>query len=389
MEPIEDTDVIIVGAGLVGLALARALSGSGLRVALLDRNVPPSPPAYAPDSWDPRVYAISPGSEAFLAAVGAWPQSERVCPVTAMQVAGDAGGQIRFDATQARAHHLASIVEGRVLTAALWQGLEQPELSIVLPAHPASVAFDGRATLVLEDGRVLRANLVVAADGAQSWIRTQAGLAADVSPYGQTAVVANFASERPHQGVAYQWFRRDGVLALLPLPGNRCSLVWSAQQELATELLALDSLALAQRVREASGAALGALEVITPAVGFALQLVKVRELVRSRLALVGDAAHNLHPLAGQGVNLGFQDARDLARTLRERGSCRDVGEHRLLRRYERLRREDVLAMTLATDGLSRLFSADSRAVSWLRNGGLTVVDKASVLKRLLVSHALG
>jgi ubiquinone biosynthesis UbiH/UbiF/VisC/COQ6 family hydroxylase len=389
MESLEELDVIIVGAGMVGLALARALTGSGLRVALVDRNARPSPLAPAPADWDSRVYAISPGSEAFLASLGAWPQSQRICPVAAMDVSGDAGGHLRFDAMQARAHHLASIAEGRVLLDALWNGLERSGLTLLLPAQCASLAIDRRATLALEDGRTLSAKLVVAADGAQSWVRAQAGVEAQLSPYGQTAVVANFSCEHSHQGVAFQWFRSDGVLALLPLPGNRCSLVWSAQQGLATELLALAPEALARRVREASAAVLGELQVITPAAGFALQLVQVRELVRARLALVGDAAHNLHPLAGQGVNLGFQDARDLARILHERGPCRDVGEHRLLRRYERSRREDVLAMTMATDGLNRLFASDQRAVSWLRNRGLTLVDNLAGVKRLLATHALG
>lgn len=389
MQPVEEFDVVIVGAGMVGLALARAMQGSGLRLALVDRNARPGLLAAAPEDWDPRVYAISPGSEAFLASLGAWPQSERVCRVVAMEVSGDGGGQLRFDATGARTHHLASIVEGRVLLDALWNGLEQPELTLLLPAQCARFAIDGGATLTLQDGRTVNAKLVIAADGAHSWVRAQAEVHVDVSAYGQTAVVANFACERSHHGVAFQWFRRDGVLALLPLPGNRCSLVWSAQQGLATELLALPGEVLAQRVQEASGTALGELQVITPAAGFALQLVRVRELVRPRLALVGDAAHNLHPLAGQGVNLGFQDARDLARILHDRGTCRDVGEHRLLRRYERSRREDVLAMTVATDGLNRLFSSDHRAVSWLRNRGLTLVDRLAAVKRLLATHALG
>jgi ubiquinone biosynthesis UbiH/UbiF/VisC/COQ6 family hydroxylase len=385
----QEFDVIIVGAGLVGLALLRALRGSGLRLGLVDRTPRPAPLPPDPGDWDTRVYAISPGSAAFLGEVGAWPESPRIAPVTGMDVAGDAGGHISFDAQAARSSRLASIAESRLLSEALWRDLEHPDITFVLPVQCETLATDGPARLGLADGRTLRASLIVAADGAQSWVRTQAGIPASVSPYGQTAVVANFACEHSHHGAAFQWFRRDGILALLPLPGNRCSLVWSAHQELAEELLALPPEALAQRVTEASGARLGRLEVITPAAGFPLQLVQVKELVRPRLALVGDAAHNLHPLAGQGVNVGFQDARELAAVLRDRGACRDVGEHRLLRRYERARREDILAMTLATDGLKHLFGSDQRAVSWLRNRGLSLVDRAAAVKRLLVAHALG
>lgn len=387
---VDQFDVIIVGAGLVGLSLARALRGSRLRVALVDRNPRPAALPVAPDDWDTRVYAISPGSEAFLAAHGAWPATERTAQVTGMQVWGDAGGHIAFDALEARTRHLATIAEGRLLVDALWPAPDHPDLTICAPASCIGLAFEpGAAALALDDGRVLRARLIVAADGANSWVRAQAGVAATLTAYAQTAVVANFACQHHHRGSAFQWFRRDGVLALLPLPGNRCSLVWSAEESLATELLALAPAQLAHRVQAASADALGALEPITPAAGFPLQLVTVRELARPRLALVGDAAHNLHPLAGQGVNLGFQDARVLAAVLCDRGACDDVGEHRLLRRYERARREDILAMTLATDGLKRLFGADHRALSWLRNRGLTLVDGVGGVKRLLASHALG
>ena len=190
------------------------------------------------------------------------------------------------------------------------------------------------------------------------------------------------------EGTAFQWFRADGVLALLPLPGNRTSLVWSVEQPLADELMATPE-ALGSRVGEATGHRLGRLEVITPPAAFPLRLARVERLVLPRLALVGDAAHNLHPLAGQGVNLGFQDARDLAQVLRDRGGCGDVGELRLLRRYERARREDVLAMTVVTDGLKRLFNNRLPPLSWLRNRGLNLVDRASPLKHLLIQRALG
>jgi len=386
----QEFDVVVVGGGLVGSSLVAGLAGTGLRVARVDAAAEASD-ARQDHEWDVRVFAISPGSERFLTAIGAWPlDASRIAPVRGMRVLGDAGGHIEFDARDAGAEHLASIVENRVLMAALSEQLSRQADLAVFKGTAAQVVFaDGFAALCLEDGSQLRARLLVGADGARSWVRAQAGIEASVRPYRQTAVVANFACSRPHRDLAWQWFRADGVLALLPLPGQRCSMVWSAAEDVAAELMTLDGEKLAARVAEAAGETLGVLETITPAASFPLQLVQVETLIRPRLALVGDAAHNLHPLAGQGVNLGFQDARELAQVLRERGACGDVGEYRLLRRYERARREDVLAMTAATDGLQRLFGDSGRPLRWMRNGGLALVNQALPLKRLLIRQAFG
>jgi ubiquinone biosynthesis UbiH/UbiF/VisC/COQ6 family hydroxylase len=200
-------------------------------------------------------------------------------------------------------------------------------------------------------------------------------------------VVANFECALPHRGCAYQWFRGDGVLALLPLPGERVSMVWSARDAEAQTLLALDAPSLAQRVFEASEGVLGALQVITPAAAFPLRLQRVEQFVTARLALVGDAAHNVHPLAGQGVNLGFRDARELAAVLQARGAQGDCGDYALLRRYERARREDVLSMQLATDGLQKLFASNAVWLSRARNLGMRMIDGLPAVKTLLVKHA--
>jgi ubiquinone biosynthesis UbiH/UbiF/VisC/COQ6 family hydroxylase len=388
---VREFDVIVVGGGLVGLSLMRALQGSGLRLALVDRAAIPSDADEG--EWDSRVYAISPGSEAFLRELAAWPDdAARIAPVYEMQVFGDRPpGKLQFSAYDAHVAHLASIVEGRLLTRGLWAALR---------GHPQPVVFAGQACagvqwredagqLTLADGTVLRGRLLAAADGGDSWLRSQAGIAARVKPYGYTAVVANFACEHDHRGTAFQWFRADGVLALLPLPQRRVSMVWSAIQALADTLLAMDAPALCEQVGQAACSVLGKLELITPPAGFPLRLVRVPRLVQPRLALLGDAAHNLHPLAGQGVNLGFQDTQALADVLETRGACVDVGELRLLRRYERARREDILAMTLATDGLQQLFSVQSGPFPILRNWGMALVDRAGPLKNTLVQHALG
>lgn len=384
-------DLTIVGGGLVGLSLARALARSGLRLALVGRG--DLSPGAQTEGWDARVYAISPASEAFLRELGAWPAvADRLAPVTGMRIYGDKpGSELAFSAYDAHVPELATIVENAALMAGLQGTLRgQRDLTLFNPARCVEVSWEAdHATLQLEGGATLRSKLLVAADGADSWLRGRAGLAVHETEYGQTAVVANFATALPHRGVALQWFKPDGVLALLPLPGNHASMVWSARKELAEVLLTQAPDALCAAVEDACGAALGQLTLITKPAGFALRLIRVPRLIGSRLALVGDAAHNLHPLAGQGVNLGFRDARELAAVLAARGHETDVGSRALLRRYERARREDIVAMTAVTHGLQRLFNNSAAPLAWLRNLGLSLTDHVLPLKALLVKHALG
>ena len=387
----ETCDVAIVGAGLVGASLALALERSALSVALIEPRVP----AASGELWDSRVYAISPGSAAFLEAVGAWQgvDAERVARVETMRIFGDEpSARLEFSAYDAGLRELAFIVENGRLQRALWQCVSHaPHVRIYCPATcDALLQHADYSEVVLSGGVTLRAKLVVGADGAQSWVREQVRIKVTAHDYAQSAVVANFASAQPHHDTAYQWFRPDGVLALLPLPGNRVSMVWSTADAYAQELLALDAGALAQRVGEASDGVLGAigtLNVITPAVAFPLRLQRVEQFVTPRFALVGDAAHNVHPLAGQGVNLGFRDARELAAVLCDRGAQHDCGDYTLLRRYERARKEDVLSMQLATDGLQKLFASRAVWLSRARNLGMQIVQSQPFIKNLLVKHA--
>jgi 2-octaprenylphenol hydroxylase len=300
---------------------------------------------------------------------------------------------------------LAWIVEDRRVQDALWRGLEtQERLSVHAGTSIRDLQIgDGGASIELDGGRSLAARLVIGADGARSLVRARAGIAGDAQAYGQTAVVANFACSRPHRNVAWQWFqgnrgnaaasggvgRVGAVLALLPLPGDHMSMVWSVPASDAARLLALEGETLAREVAEAAGHALGELRLVTAPRGFPLQRLTTARLIAPRVALAGDAAHVVHPLAGQGANLGLQDARLLAEVLAARAPGRDPGDLRLLRRYERSRAEAILAMSATVHGLHRLFGSPAPAASRLRNAGLNFANRLPVLKNLLMRHAMG
>lgn len=384
------TDVLVAGAGLPGLAVAAALARQGLDVAVADRNPLPDR-APEGDALDVRVYAVSPGSASFLGTLGAWdalPMS-RVAPVESMRVEGDQGAVMTFSAYDLGERALAWIVEERELRATLAAAARDAGVAMNTGNFARLTFLPERAQLTFDDGRETTARLVVGADGVRSWIRESAGIVASPRSYGQTAVVANFACERPHRGCAHQWFRADGgVLAWLPLPEQRISIVWSAPEPLAAELLALDAEALAARVSEAGGQALGDLALVTPPAAFPLSFLRLPAVVAHRLALVGDAAHGVHPLAGQGVNLGFGDAQVLAGVLAERGPVHDPGAPLLLERYARRRAEPVLAMHAVTDGLARLFGSRQHGLATLRNFGLSAVEALPIAKYLLAQPAL-
>ena len=385
-----DFDIVIVGAGLVGASFALALRGTGLKLALVEAQAPAAPA----DTWDSRVYAISPGSAAFLDGLGIWKRldRQRINAVHEMLVRGDAkNALLQFSAYESGVPELAWIVESRRLQFLLWQALEhQHELDLICPERCEALQLrDDAAELTLAGGRTLRARLVVAADGVHSWARQAAGIAVAEKAYGQMGVVANFACACAHHDTAFQWFRADGVLAYLPLPGQRMSMVWSTPDAHAAELLALPAAALCARVAEAGKDALGRLELLSAPMQFPLARLRASRLAAPRFALIGDAAHVVHPLAGQGVNLGFGDASALARVLLQRELFRDPGEIRLLRRYERARAEDILALAWVTDGLQRLFAAPGGAAAKLRNAGLNLSNALPVLKNLLIRRALG
>lgn len=381
-------DLIIVGGGLAGAGLATALRDTRLRIALVDNQ----PPRVA-EGWDARIYAISPANAAFLEAIGAWKHldASRMAPIRAMQIAGDAGGRLAFSAFDTGVSELGWIIESSLMACELWESAKrQGNLTLFCPARPTQLEFrHDAAILQLSDGTVLSAKLLVGADGRDSWVRQAAGLAAINTPYGEKGVVANFSTEKPHRNIAYQWFRDDGVLAYLPLPGNRISIVWSTPDENADQLCALAPEQLCDRVAEAGSRVLGGLELLTPAVAFPLRLMRVPQTVAPRLALVGDAGHGIHPLSGHGINLGFQDAKELAALLAATQPWQDIGDERLLKRYQRARKEETFLMQTTTDSLRRLFREATPGLRPLRNLGLNLTNGLPFIKNALVRYALG
>lgn len=407
-------DVAVVGRGAVGLAAAISLSKVGLSTVLI--GAPPAPdPIDESDAWDLRVFALSPATRQVLDSIEAWQalEAQRVAPVYDMQVFPAFGAQERvlhLSAYEARIEALAWIVEQRNLMHALGRAVDATGLRVLderfdaMEHAGASLVPAPFARLRLDGGRQVEARLVVGADGAASRVREAAGITPVVSDYPQRALVAHFDTALPHRDIAWQWFGVDGVLALLPLPADaaagspagRVSMVWSAPHALADTLQAMDPEHLAARVQQACASALGAMTPISRVASFPLRLASVSSMVAARVALVGDAAHVVHPLAGQGMNLGFGDVAELVCVLRDRAPGRDPGDRMLLRRFERARAEPVAAMRRTTDGLQRLFDATRPLapaplepfVQSVVALGWGTVARSGWIRRRLVAHAV-
>ncbi|MCS6761299.1 MAG: FAD-dependent monooxygenase [Candidatus Devosia symbiotica] len=385
-------DVVIVGAGPVGLTLALALTRSarGIVVALVDRR-PLSVPR------DNRASAIAAGVRRMFEALDVWSAMQTEAQsITAMRITDSGQGDISrplflsFDGDVAPGEAFAHMTPNRVSVQALMDALGQ-QASIIAPAEVSGYACDGDlAQLSLADGRVLRAPLLVATDGAQSALRGMAGIGVTGHDYGQTGLVATIVHALPHEGIAYEHFRPAGPFASLPLPGNRSSLVWTERSAAAQHYLGLDPVALAAEIEAAMGATLGAVTLEDQLMGFPLRLQIARSFVAPRLALVGDAAHVVHPISGQGLNLGLKDVAALAEVVIEAIRLGlDHGSDDVLAHYERWRRLDIASMAAMTDGLNRLFSNDVAPVRALRDLGLGLVNRASPVKSALIQSAAG
>jgi ubiquinone biosynthesis UbiH/UbiF/VisC/COQ6 family hydroxylase len=390
------SDICIIGGGAIGKTAALALARAGMQVSLVTPATSTAKPASS-DHWDQRVFALNHVAHGLLSSLKVWEAMDatRIAPVDAMAVHGDgaSAGHIGFNAYAARTDALAWIVEDQNLNQALDSALKFANgVRIIQSTAMHLYSDEHHAAVTLQDGSQIHASLIVGADGAQSWVRSQADIDIDYRAYNQRAIVANFSCEQPHYGVASQWFLGEqGIVALLPLPDSRVSLVWSAPDKLAETILQEPPEQLCQRLAQLPGQTLGAFTMLPPTTpqSFALRFIRAGAMVANRVALIGDAAHVVHPLAGQGMNLGFGDIDALLTAVAKRDQTSDCGDARTLARYARHRKEEVLLMQLTTDGLQRLFDTELAPLKVLRNLGMTALDKLPFLKRQLITHAIG
>lgn len=384
-------DLIIVGGGMVGAALGAALADAPLSIALIEGQ-PPTPPDDA--TVDLRVSAISRASQHLLERVAAWPALiDYACPYRAMQV-WDAGGTgcTRFEAAEIGEPDLGHIIENQRIQAALWQRLaDQANVTLLSPARLAGLSNGHDAAhLRLEDGRRLSARLVVGADGGRSQVRRRAGIASSGWGYGQKTIVGNVRTSRPHRHTAWQRFLPSGPVAFLPLYDGRCSIAWHTGGDAAQHLMALDDDAFCAAYTRATGQALGRVESIGPRGCFPLRRQHAVNYFRGRIALIGDAAHTVHPLAGQGVNLGLLDAAALAPLLAQAAAQqRDPAAPDLLARYERQRRAHNAAVMRAMDLFAGLFALESAPIRWARSLGMDLADRSGPIKGAVIRYAMG
>jgi 2-octaprenylphenol hydroxylase len=390
-------DIVIVGGGMVGSALACALSNNNensvLNIAIIESREPEV--KWKKKSFDLRVSAITRGSQQLFQQLGIWEtmQADCISPYSEMFVWDATGdGEIHFDCAEVGEPNLGHIIENRVITRALIQQVEQLEnVHLFCPAKPKRLIQNkNNVQLELDDGNIFDAELIIGADGANSWVRQQAGIEITTRDYNQQAVVTTVKTSLPHQETAWQRFLPTGPLAFLPLTDNYSSIVWSTTPEQAQELLDLDEAEFKTTLANAFDHKLGDITNLGPRAAFPLKGQHAKHYVKPHLALVGDAAHTIHPLAGQGVNLGFADINKLAEViLEDHKKGKAIGSFKTLRRYERARRGDNLLMLESMSAFKTLFSNDSAGLSRLRNLGLNITNNIAPAKHLFMRHAMG
>ena len=388
-----DYDIAINGAGMVGAALACALGDSGLSVVVIE---PREPVLNWPEgSLDLRVSAITAASEQVFRHLDTWSAMvERgVCPFRDMEV-WDAGGSgsIHFDAADIGQAQLGHVIENRVIQAALLERLRGLDnIDLLTPAQLESATVtENQVQLQLDNSQSVTTRLLVGADGGNSRVRSEAGIATQGWNYQQRAIVANVETELPHQNCAWQRFLSSGPLAFLPLASGHSAIVWSTTTEQADALLAMDEAEFKTVLGQAFEHRLGQIISSSERAAFPLRLQHARQYVQHRIALVGDAAHTIHPLAGQGVNLGLLDAAALAEVINDANRAgKDIGKQHVLRRYERWRKGDNLLIMGIMDGFKRLFGTGNAPLRWLRNSGLSLTDATTPVKNMIMLRAMG
>ncbi|HUT50777.1 MAG TPA: UbiH/UbiF/VisC/COQ6 family ubiquinone biosynthesis hydroxylase [Alphaproteobacteria bacterium] len=395
-------DVLIVGGGMVGLTLALALGGAGLEVVVVDRE---DPTTVLDAPYDGRASAIAYGSRQVLEGLGAWPGLAHAAePILDIRVSdGDAPLFLHYDHREVGEEPLGHIVENRAIRRALFaRQSEIPAIDLRAPAGVAHIEFSaGGVTATLGDGARIRASLAVAADGRNSWLREQAGISVTRWRYKQTGIVCTMGHARPHRGVAHERFLPAGPFAVLPMTdmtdihgdpaqGHRSSIVWTEDERLAPAMMALDDGAFSAELGRRFGPWYGDVRVLGGRWSYPLSLLHANRYVAPRLALVGDAAHAIHPIAGQGLNLGIRGVAALAEVMVEAARLGlDIGSADVLARYERWRRFDAMALVAVTDGLNRLFSNAVPPVRLIRDLGLAAVNVAAPARRFFMRHAMG
>lgn len=390
-EPGLEVDVIIIGGGMIGTTLAVALGGAGLSVALIDRL---DPVTMVDMPFDGRASAIAYASYRALEAIGAWKHmAAEAQPILDIRVSeGDSRLFLHYDHRELGNGPLGFMLENRHLRHGLFAAIsELAGTELLAPAELRGLnRTDGGVAAHLVDGRTVYGRLAVAADGRDSPLREAAGIRVQGWSYAQSGIVCTVAHERPHRGVAHERFLPAGPFAILPLTGNRASLVWTEPSADADKLIDLDEAAFNDEMRERLGDFLGHVEVTGPRWCYPLALHNAETYIDQRLALVGDAARGMHPIAGQGLNLGFRDVAALAEVVIDAARLGlDIGHPDILSRYERWRRFDSMVLLAVTDGLNRLFSNDAVAVRAARDVGLAAVNQLSPLKRFFMRHARG
>jgi len=393
MSQTTQADIVIVGGGMVGATLACALGDSPLKVILLEAG---SGQYALPDKgFELRVSAITRASQRIFETLGVWPGivARRISPYRDMHVWDATGeGVIHFDSAEIGEATLGHIIENNVISAALYERLSAFEnIEVITNTETASITIEAEnASLELKNGNRVNTKLLVGADGSRSVIRQQFDISVRGWDYDHTAVVTYVKTEKPHQETAWQRFLATGPLAFLPLTDNYSSIVWSTQPQQAKQLTEMNDTDFCHALAEAFAYTLGEIESTGPRASFPLRFFVANEYVKPRLALVGDAAHTIHPLAGQGVNLGLADVASLAEVLMEAVlQGKDIGSMPVLRRYERWRKADSMSLFVAMDSLKRLFGTEHPAVRWLRNFGLSLTNKVLPLKNHLVRSAMG